>query len=248
MTVAEPGTRGGEEFPEEGEYGGRDLESMAGAKNYYAWIIDEFAPYLGAKGAEVGAGSGTFSEILASTGLSHLTSFEPSPNMYALLEKRFQGRARVETRQAYVEDVAHLYPGAFDSVTYVNVLEHVRDDLRELRIAGGMLAPGGHLLLFVPAHQLLYSPFDRECGHYRRYNKKDLSEIVERSGLSIRTVKYFDVPGAFAWFLMFVLLRRTLTGGSVRAYDRLVVPLARKTEKIVPPPFGKNLLLVARKK
>ena len=46
------------------EYLGKDLEAMSFAKNYHKWIIEEFKPYFGKNSAEVGAGSGNFSELI----------------------------------------------------------------------------------------------------------------------------------------------------------------------------------------
>lgn len=246
--MADP-SRGMDEKGSEAEaYFGRDLEAMSNAVNYRSWVLEEFSPFLGRSGAEVGAGSGSFSEVLATSGLSRLVACEPSPNMYELLERRFRDDAVVETRQARLTEIAHLYREQFDSVVYVNVLEHVEDDLGELRTARQTLAPGGHLLLFVPAHQALYSRFDRECGHFRRYGRKELEQVVQRAGFAIRKAKYLDLPGAFLWYLFFVLLKGPLTGGRVLAYDRLAIPTIRRLENVIHPPFGKNLLLVAEKK
>jgi len=61
---------------------------MAFAVNYHRWILDRLAPFLGKRIIEVGAGVGSFSELLLETRPESLTSLEPSPNMFAVLIQR----------------------------------------------------------------------------------------------------------------------------------------------------------------
>nr|MDQ3806219.1 class I SAM-dependent methyltransferase [Acidobacteriota bacterium] len=69
-------------------YAGRDLESMAFARNYHRWILDLFAPHLGTRLVEVGAGTGSFSELLIERRPASLTLVEPSPDMHRRLVER----------------------------------------------------------------------------------------------------------------------------------------------------------------
>ena len=113
--------------------------------------------------------------------------------------------------------------------------------------AHAALKPGGHLLIFVPALRFLYSRLDAELGHFRRYHKPGLSAMVRAAGFTIEKMKYFDCAGVLPWYVAYVLLKRPMAGASVGLYDRLIIPATRALEKRVPPPFGKNLLLVAKK-
>ena len=65
----------------------------------------------------------------------------------------------------------------FDTILYIDVLEHIRDDWHELSVAAGHLAAGGCIIVLNPAWPHLYSPFDRKIGHYRRYTKKSLAAL-----------------------------------------------------------------------
>lgn len=229
-----------------GEYVGRDLEAMDFAERYHRWILSEFSPFLSGDVAEVGAGSGAFSEMLLELPeLRRLTAVEPSARMYSILARRIGSNPRAELHRAFFGDVAPA--GALDAVLYVNVLEHVPDDAAELATAHAALRPGGHLCVFVPALRWLYSPFDAAIGHHRRYHRADLLRTVEDAGFSVLRCSYFDAAGILPWLVAFRLLHRTLASGQVRLYDRLVVPVARRVERIVSPPIGKNLLLVAAK-
>jgi hypothetical protein len=130
---------------------------------------------------------------------------------------------------------------------YVNVLEHIENDLDELRFVFRTLKVGGVLCIFVPALSWLYGNLDKEVGHFRRYHKHQLKGLVQQAGFEIEKIKYFDMPGIVPWYILFVLLKRSISGNNVSLYDKLAVPLIRKVESIVSPPVGKNLLLVCKK-
>src|SRR5215203_5128619 len=83
-------------------YLGRDLESMSFARNYHRWILDLFAPHLGRRVVEVGAGTGSFSELLLARGPESLTLVEPSGEMHRLLVARvgrLPARARPDSQR-----------------------------------------------------------------------------------------------------------------------------------------------------
>lgn len=218
---------------------------MSFANNYHRWLIAEFSPYIRGSVAEVGAGVGNVSRLILETQAKSLTAFEPSTNMYPLLKEALSNDKRAKAINGLFgkEQASEC----FDSVLYVNVLEHIEDDASELVSVRAALAQEGHLLIFVPALPWLYSDLDRQIGHFRRYTKKNLVELTQRAGFSIVKARYFDVAGIIPWYINFTLLKNTLSGGSVSIYDRLVVPVMRVIEGVVPPPIGKNVLLVARK-
>jgi SAM-dependent methyltransferase len=226
-------------------YPGRDLEAMEAASNYHRWIADRFAPFLGHTIAEVGAGIGQFTERLRAPG-KRVTAFEPAAELFPLLQARFRD-GTVDTRHGRLEDFGELYTGAFDTVVYVNVLEHLDDDTRELGHARDALRDDGYLCIFVPALPALFSPFDAEIGHRRRYRLQSLRERVVDGGFAIERLEYFDLVGALGWFLAFRMLRGRLHRAQVAGYDRWVVPWMRRVEARWRIPLGKNLLCVARK-
>ncbi|MCC7087296.1 MAG: class I SAM-dependent methyltransferase [Pirellulales bacterium] len=226
-------------------YTGTELEAMSVAVNYHRWILDWFTPYLGNRVAEVGAGIGSVSKLLLERPLGQLTSFEPSRNLFPRLEEALRGETRATP-------VPHFFSerdrsNRFDSVLYLNVLEHIDDDRGEVGTVYEALNPGGHLLVFVPALQWLYREFDRQLEHHRRYSTRSLARLVVDAGYEIRFVRYFDIAGILPWFVMCKLLRLRPSGRSVSLYDKIVVPAMRFAEGILPPPVGKNLLLVAQR-
>jgi SAM-dependent methyltransferase len=228
-------------------YFGRDLEAMSFASNYHKWILDEITPFLGENLAEVGAGTGNFTDLLLKSHGGNLVCFEPSSNMFPILSRRFKDHARVTVIQDYFGNRALDYAEKLDSIIYINVLEHIEDDHNELTHAHACLKNQGTLVIFVPALSWLYSPLDESVGHFRRYHKSTLVNLVDATGFKIEQVRYFDLVGILPWYVAFVLLKRGITGRDVNSYDKLVVPIVRRLEALIAPPIGKNLLLVARK-
>ncbi|HEX9543995.1 MAG TPA: methyltransferase domain-containing protein [Pyrinomonadaceae bacterium] len=238
-------------------YPGRELEAMAHAANYHRWIIRIFMPYLGRHLVEVGAGLASFSELL----LEHhkcetLALIEPSAEMYqrlvakARLLNMSEGEPGVNTYQSSFVDAAPLIKARQtpDSILYVNVLEHIADDELELEAVHQTLSAGGRVLLFVPALPWLYGAFDARVGHERRYAKTELEEKLRQAGFKIVLSSYFDFAGIAPWWIKYCLLRSAaMESGSVRFYDRFIVPTLSRIESLVPPPLGKNLIVVAEK-
>jgi len=103
-------------------------------------------------------------------------------------------------------------------------------------------------LIFVPALRFLYSAFDRAIGHHRRYHKDELIARVEEAGLVVVRARYFDLLGILPWWLVNTLGGRTSLASSLSGlYSRVMVPLMRPIERLVPPPVGKNIILIARR-
>ncbi|MEL7296888.1 MAG: hypothetical protein AAGJ86_04450, partial [Pseudomonadota bacterium] len=80
-----------------------------------------------------------------------------------------------------------------------------------------------------------------------RYHKQPLAELVQNVGFELHWIRYFDVLGIVPWYIAFTLLGRSVSGGNVSLYDRIGVPITRSIERVINPPAGKNLILVARK-
>lgn len=234
-------------------YAGKDLEAMSFAVNYHRWILSSFAAYLGTRVVEVGAGKGSFSELLCEQRPESLALVEPSPSMFEQLSqavKEFCGTTDLKLYNATFQQVAPQIRRLQqpDSIVYVNVLEHTADDQTEIRVIHETLAPGGRVFIFVPALSWLYGSFDREINHYRRYSRGDLEASCRAAGFRILCSRYFDVFGVLPWWIKYKLLQsRTMGSASVKFYDQAIVPIAKRLEAKLEPPVGKNVLLVAEK-
>ena len=233
-------------------YQGDDLVAMNNVDNYHNWIIDKIEDYLGPRVLEIGAGSGTLTELILkrnSLASFRLLSLEPSQEMYPLLKNRIAKLKddRVEILQAYSCDQTTLIK-EFNptSIIYNNVLEHIENDQEELNLAYGLLAENGYLLKYSPALNWLMSDFDKSIGHYRRYGLKEASTKVTNAKFTIVKKQYIDSLGIIPWFIVFKLLKLNLSPGNASAYDKFIVPVLKKFEPDWVP-FGKNVLIIAKK-
>tara|TARA_B100000586_G_C19883835_1_gene332038 strand:- start:2 stop:640 length:639 start_codon:yes stop_codon:yes gene_type:complete len=210
--------------------------------------METFEPFIEGCGIELGAGQGTMSTRIIPL-LNKIDLVEPSSNLFEILEQKFSGDDSLRLYHMSLEEfVRHAEPASKDVTIMVNVLEHIKDDRIAIDSVKVMLKPGGHLLLFVPALRQLYSEFDRLVGHYRRYHKEQLEEIITSAGLEVVVIRYCDFLGVFPWFILNKILRGTsLNPFLAKLYDAVGVPVTRFIERRINPPFGKNLILVARR-
>jgi SAM-dependent methyltransferase len=221
------------------------------ADNYHRWILDYFQPHLGTRIVEVGAGTGSISRLIAERGLVHLFMIEPAVELIPALEQNAAGLKTISATTSSgflheaIEEVREFGP---DTFVYVNVFEHVEDDIGELKRVFDLLPAGGTLCVFVPALPFLYSKFDKSIDHFRRYTLNEMRAKAGDAGFDVVLSRYFDFVGIFPWLVKFRLLGSTsLDTTAVSLYDRFVVPIASRIERFVKPPIGKNVLLVARK-
>ena len=220
---------------------------MAEATNYYNWLMSSFIGLVGKRSVEAGAGVGSVSELLLKLASpSELTLVEPAANNVPLLRKRFANDSRVRVYHGYLEDL--VGSPSVDSVIAVNVLEHVEHDEFFLRASYDLLAPGGALLLLVPAVPAIFGSLDRAFDHFRRYTKPGLRSSLLAAGFEVERLQYMNVVGVVAWFVSGRVFHRTTLGRrQVRFYDRWAIPILRRVESVLAPPSGQSLLAIARK-
>ncbi len=133
---------------------------------------------------------------------------------------------------------------SFDSILYIDVLEHIDADAQEVRDAARYLRPGGHLIVLSPAHEVLFSPFDAAIGHYRRYSRAMLARLTPPS-MRIARLRYLDAAGMLASLGNRFLLRSGMpTPDQIRAWDRGLVPISRKVDRVLGYRVGKSALIV----
>ena len=228
-----------------------DLECLAASKHFFDWVLDGFAPHVRGRILEVGAGTGTITRALVDRyPHASIVALEPARNMFAQLQPWAALTPQVSARNETLSDFGPGARGSFDAVLYLNVLEHIADDGKEVRLAAEYLRPGGALMVFGPALESLYSELDHKAGHYRRYSLRRLARLSDSAGLRVVSLHYFDVLGVLPYLVAYTWLRRTnISSSTVWGYDRLVVPVSRSIQRVFPrPPMGKNAVLIAMKR
>jgi SAM-dependent methyltransferase len=221
------------------------LEEMSSAVNYHRWLVDLAMPYLGDRPLEIGSGTGDYAQMWADGGVQ-VTASEGYPPLVARLRERFADNPSVHVKEL----VAPIRETADHSaVVAFNVLEHIPDDVDALRSFAGLVRPGGAVVLFVPAFEALMSDYDVTVGHQRRYRKRSLVKAMTDAGLDVERVRYVNVVGFFGWFVTMRLLRgRPGDSLLLRVFDRFFVPVLRRVESLVAPPFGQSLFVVGRRR
>jgi SAM-dependent methyltransferase len=219
------------------------LESVASAVRYHDWLTSLALPHLGEHPLELGSGLGDYAQQWLDKGVARITVTEVDPSRLEHLRRRFAGNDRVSVRLLDVHDTE---PAEHSAFAMFNVLEHIPDHVGALRAAHSLVRPGGKVIVFVPAFEFAMSRFDRAVGHVRRYTRASLTEAMTDAGLTVRDVRYVNMPGLAAWVVGMRLLRMTPGDGRLlRLWDSWVVPLARRWERRYRPPFGQSVFAVA---
>jgi 2-polyprenyl-3-methyl-5-hydroxy-6-metoxy-1,4-benzoquinol methylase len=217
---------------------------------YVRWQLDQFEPYLGRRVLEVGCGVGA---MLAQLGpRDFVMGVDIEPELADFTKKRFGGQpnhqfASLDISSLSVADRSQLKEHNFDTIVCSNVLEHIDDHASAVTTMADLLVPGGVLALLVPAHPALFGPYDVTDGHFRRYTKATLREVVVGANLKIERIYHFNSIGAVGWWVQYRVMRRSdQTQGDYRLMQTLV-PFLRAVEKRLKPPIGLSLVAVARK-
>jgi SAM-dependent methyltransferase len=130
---------------------------------------------------------------------------------------------------------------ALDTVIALNVIEHIAEDVEAIRSMAAMLAPGGRVIILVPALPWLYGSLDQHLGHVRRYTRRTLAERMCQAGLSVEHTSYFNLVGTIGWW-MNARVRRVprIPLAQLRWFDALV-PVLRLEDRL-PLPLGQSVI------
>ena len=228
------------------EYIGGELELFSEATNWKRWFTSFLGPHIQGDVLEVGAGIGanTRDFLRATAGQTgSWTLLEPDTRLLDVARNELQDEP-VLFKVGTIQDVERT----FDTLIYIDVLEHIRDSRLELELAHRMLNSGGRVIVLVPAFQMLYNEFDASIGHYRRYTKKRLIEDF-RNLFDPKELAYFDCLGFGASVANKLILHKPVPSKTnVRFWDRILVPFSRIMDRLVFRAFGKSLLAVLVKK
>lgn len=229
-------------------YIGSELELFREARNWKAYYRKLITPYLGQRVLEVGAGIGATTEVLCQGAQADWVCLEPDLDLLATLKAAISTQQLPGCCRAVSGTLATLpAEPQFDSVIYIDVLEHIADDRAEAERAAQSLKPGGHLIVLGPAHQWLYTPFDKAIGHYRRYSRPSLKAAIPAE-LSCLSLRYLDCVGLLASLANRLLLRQSMpTRQQIGLWDRAMVPLSQKLDPLLGYGVGKSVLGIWRK-
>ncbi|MDQ7821321.1 MAG: class I SAM-dependent methyltransferase [Candidatus Eremiobacteraeota bacterium] len=225
------------------DYTGQELALFSAARNWKLYLKGFAGPHLRGRVLEVGAGMGGTTRYLCDGTQKSWMCLEPDPSLSALLRETI-GRGEIPPVCQVKEGIlADLKPEeTFDTILYIDVIEHIDNDQEEVGLALSHLAPGGSLIILAPALQWLYSPFDREIGHFRRYDRKMMRSLLP-PGMKCLMEKYLDCTGVLLLLGNRLLARQKMPSEKqVRTWDRFFVPLSKALDPLFRYSFGRSLL------
>ena len=221
---------------------------MAAAPRYNAWQYSRIARWVGRRVLEVGSGIGNMTAHINATPRECVILTDIDEFYRQRLRERFAGQAvRVEALALPdPEAPARFASDRLDTIVALNVVEHIEDDAGALRTFREMLAPGGRLIVLVPALPSIYGTLDAELQHFRRYTRPGLAAVMAAAGFQLEHLSWFNRVGVLGWWLN-ACVRKVprIPLAQLRLFDA-VVPLLT-AERFVPLPFGQSLVVVGRR-
>lgn len=161
---------------------------------WYRARRDILADYLSREGKlpkharilEIGCGTGHNLPMLAQFGTVDAIEIDPAARGIA------SQRLGKPVGEAPLPGLPGVPDSHYDLIAVLDVVEHIEDDVAALRAMRARLAPGGKILITVPAHQWMWSAHDVVNHHHRRYSKATLEKAIEAAGLRPRKLGYFN--------------------------------------------------------
>ena len=220
------------------KYDGFELEYFDNSQNFRNYQLSLIKKYLKKEIAEVGPGRGGFVDYYKKNAQS-LCLVEPDKKLFRFLKKRYSNK-KITIKNATIDKIQNK----FNTIMYFDVLEHIKNDLKEIKSAKKKLKKKGFLIFSVPAFQIFYNNFDKSVGHHKRYSKKDFRLIAYKTNLKIKKMIYYDSIGLLLVMFskIFNLSNKNLEN-NIKIWNFLI-PLSRFIDLLTFNKFGKSLLCV----
>lgn len=182
---------------------------------------------------DAGCGTGQMLKHLATHGLA--VGIDSSP-------EAIQFAASRDAQHLVLGSIFDLpfEPGSFDCVLSLDVIEHVDDDRELVRHLYSVVKPGGHMIVTVPAFQVLWSEHDEVNWHKRRYRARQLDTLLRETGLEIERLTYCNT----ALFLPILAARKLKNLKNRLRSNRRDDELPESDLRQLPHPINESLLRV----
>lgn len=211
------------------------------------YIFSKIGKFIKGKTLEVGSGVGG-NLVFIQKKTNNLHALEPSEITFKeLLKNRYEKKFNdsIILHNLFLKDLNIK----FDTIIYIDVLEHIENDSDEINEALKLLKNDGNLIILCPAYNFLYlDEFDQNVGHFRRYNYKLYLELANEANAKIEKIFYLDSCGFFLSFLnKFLFKQKDLTKGSLWIYNFLAIPVSYILDYLFMFSFGKSIVMVLKK-
>ena len=231
-------------------YDGWELNFFDNAKNYRNYQIDIIKKELKGTVAEIGPGNGSLCEKY-NTYCDNVVLFEPSKNLFKNLETKFQSNEKIKINNSEFSSSNKK----FDCFLLMDVIEHIENPQTLIKSLYDSLNENGKILINVPAFQHLYSKFDEDVGHFKRYTKS--SFVKELLLIKPKKVKmfYYDFLGYFLSLvsqLLFLVSKKYKKNykkdfkSKIKLWNYLI-PISKILDRCVINSLGKSLFIIINK-
>jgi SAM-dependent methyltransferase len=225
-------------------YEGEELGLFAGATNWKRYFRRQIEPHILGDVLEVGAGIGGTTALLSALPHRSWTCLEPDARLAARLRDRIDHGDLPLRADVHVGFLDNLPPqSTFDTILYIDVLEHITDDAGEMLRAAARLRPGGRIVVLCPAHSVLFSEFDRSVGHLRRYSRATL-EAVCPATLRVASSFYLDAAGALVSLAARLSGQAMPTPAQIAFWDKVLIPVSRVADVCIRHRLGKTIVVI----
>lgn len=225
-------------------YEGQELDLFQHAKNWKAYFASRLGRYIRGDVLEVGAGFGATTHVLCRGPVKSWTCLEPDPTLAKRLREQVGPASGLPVAPVVsIGTLADLSRSdQFDTILYIDVLEHIEDDNAEVADAARRLRPGGSLVVLAPAHPFLFSPFDKAIGHHRRYTRGMLRRLTVPTCRLVQAF-YLDSCGLLASLGNRLLLSASMpTAGQIAFWDRTLVRASTILDVLTGYRIGKTVV------
>jgi 2-polyprenyl-3-methyl-5-hydroxy-6-metoxy-1,4-benzoquinol methylase len=225
------------------EYPGWELEYFDLATNFRNYQFKLIKNQIKGDVAEVGPGNGIITKKYSSL-VKKISLYEPSQQIFKKLKKKFTKNKRITIHNSQLR----LIKNKFDTIIYLDVIEHIKKDKEEINKALKCLKKDGVLIINVPAFSFLYSNFDKEVGHHKRYNKNDFKKMLQFTKIKKSYMLYYDSLG----FLL-SLLNKFFNQNEGRLFKNKIliwnflINFSKYIDIITFHTIGKSLLIFIKK-
>ena len=218
-------------------------ERFDNANFHIRYCLSFIKKYIKGDILEIGAGCGSFTRNYIKTDFKNITLTELDKKNIQDLNRKFKNFKNVKVLNTTINKIENEY----DTILYLHVLEHIKDDQDEIREATKRLKKGGHLLIMVPAHQKIYSNLDRAVGHYRRYEREFFKEELT----NLKRVRIFslDIIGYLLYFLNKIFFKEEIFPSSLKIFiwDKICTPLTAIIDRLTNYNYGKCIIAIYKK-
>ena len=226
------------------KYNGWELHNFDSASLYRAYQYSLIKRDIKGNILEVGPGNCIYINKYMRVSNS-ITFIEPTNKYFQLLKKKFKNNKKVFVKKNF----AKLKKNSFDTIIYLDVLEHIQSDKQEVKKAYRLLNKTGTIIICVPAFQFLYSIYDKKIGHYRRYSKNSFINLLKKCRIHNYSIRYFDFVGFCLIFISKLFSRGSLNNFSLKIkLWNILIPISICFDFLLMRYFlGKSLLVKLKK-